>query len=60
MLSWSLVFFTIAIFAALLGFTGVAGGAAWVAQAIFFIFVIVFSASLIRELVRDRRPPSGE
>lgn len=57
MLSWSVMFFAIAILAALLGFTGIAGGAAWIGQVIFFLFLVAFVASLIRDLARDRRPP---
>ncbi|HLF93874.1 MAG TPA: DUF1328 domain-containing protein [Planctomycetota bacterium] len=60
MLNGSVMFFAIAVLAALFGFTGIAGGAAWVAQVLFYLFVIAFSISLIRELVRDRRFPPGD
>jgi uncharacterized membrane protein YtjA (UPF0391 family) len=45
MLRWALIFALIAIVAGLLGFTGIAAGAAAVAKTIFFIFlglVVVF------------------
>jgi len=45
MLRWALIFAVIAIVAGLLGFTGIAAGAADVAKTIFFIFlglVVVF------------------
>jgi uncharacterized membrane protein YtjA (UPF0391 family) len=45
MLRWALIFALIAIVAGLLGFTGIAAGAAAIAKTIFFIFlglVVVF------------------
>jgi uncharacterized membrane protein YtjA (UPF0391 family) len=45
MLRWALIFAVIAIVAGLLGFTGIAAGAAVIAKTIFFIFlglVVVF------------------
>jgi len=45
MLRWALIFAIIAIVAGLLGFTGVAAGAAVIAKTIFYIFlglVVVF------------------
>lgn len=47
MLRWALIFAVIAIVAGLLGFTGVAAGAAVVAKTLFYIFlglVVVFVA----------------
>lgn len=41
MLKWSAIFFLIAIVAAVFGFTGIAEGAASVAQIIFFIFLFL-------------------
>jgi uncharacterized membrane protein YtjA (UPF0391 family) len=45
MLRWALIFFVIAIVAGLLGFTGIAAGAAAIAKILFYIFlglVVVF------------------
>jgi uncharacterized membrane protein YtjA (UPF0391 family) len=45
MLRWALIFAVIAVVAGLLGFTGIAAGAAVVAKTIFYIFlglVVVF------------------
>jgi uncharacterized membrane protein YtjA (UPF0391 family) len=45
MLRWALIFAVIAIVAGLLGFTGIAAGAAAIAKTIFYIFlglVVVF------------------
>jgi uncharacterized membrane protein YtjA (UPF0391 family) len=54
MFSWALTFFILAIIAAILGFTGVAGTLAWAAKMLFvagLILAIVF-------FVIGRRPPS--
>ena len=56
MLSWSVVFFVIAIVAAVFGFTGIAAGAASIAKILFFIFLILFVLSLI--IPRFRGPPA--
>lgn len=55
MLYWAAVFFVIALIAMLLGFTGIAAGAAWVAQVLFLVFLALFVASLIAGLVQRRR-----
>ncbi len=55
MLSWTITFLIIALIAAALGFGGVAGSAAWIAQVLFGLFLILFIISLIF----GRRPPLG-
>jgi uncharacterized membrane protein YtjA (UPF0391 family) len=55
MLSWSLVFFLVAVAAAIFGFSGIAVGAAAVAKVLFFLFLILFIASLV--FPRLRPPP---
>jgi uncharacterized membrane protein YtjA (UPF0391 family) len=55
MLTWALVFFIIAIAAAIFGFGGIASGAASIAKFLFFIFLILFVVSLVFGYVR--RPP---
>jgi uncharacterized membrane protein YtjA (UPF0391 family) len=60
MLSWALVFFVIAIVAALFGFGNIAAGAATIAQILFVIFLVLFLVALIAGLVnsgRSRRIP---
>lgn len=47
MLSWAILFLIIAIIAAVLGFGVVAGTAAWIAKALFVVFLILFVVSLI-------------
>lgn len=59
MLTWTLTFLIVAIIAAVLGFGGIASGAAAIAQVCFFIFIVAFVASLIWHLVMGKRsaPP---
>jgi uncharacterized membrane protein YtjA (UPF0391 family) len=57
MLSWALVFFVIALVAALFGFGGIAGASMGIAQILFFIFLVLFVISLIIGLTRGRTPP---
>lgn len=47
MLSAALAFFIIAVIAAVFGFGGIAGAATGIAQLLFFVFLILFVASLI-------------
>ena len=47
MLRWALIFFIVAIVAAVFGFTGIAQGAAAVAQVLFFIFAGLFVLMLL-------------
>lgn len=52
MLYYALVFFVIALIAALFGFGGIAAGAVEIAKIIFFIFLVLFAVSLIGGLIR--------
>jgi uncharacterized membrane protein YtjA (UPF0391 family) len=56
MLYYALVFFIVAILAAVFGFGGIAAGAASIAQVLFFIFLVLFVASLIAGLIRRGGP----
>lgn len=47
MLSWSITFLVVALVAAVLGFGVIAGTAAWIAKALFVVFLILFLISLI-------------
>lgn len=47
MLYWAAVFFVIALAAGVLGFGGLAAGAAEIAKILFFVFIVLFVASLI-------------
>lgn len=52
MLRWAVIFFIIAIVAAIFGFGNIAANAAWIAKILFFIFLVLFLLSLISGLVR--------
>lgn len=47
MLYWAAVFFVIALMAAVLGFGGLAAGAAEIGKILFFVFLVLFVISLI-------------
>lgn len=51
MFNWTLTFFIIALIAALFGFGGIATTAAGIAKILFFIFLFLFVASLLRTLL---------
>ena len=57
MLRWSLMFFIVAIVAAVFGFGGIASGATEIARLLFFFFIVIFLVSLIWGLMTGRRPP---
>jgi uncharacterized membrane protein YtjA (UPF0391 family) len=57
LLRWAVVFFIVAIIAAIFGFGGIASGATDIARILFFIFLVVFLVSLVMGLVSGRRPP---
>ncbi len=47
MLRWAVIFFIIALVAALFGFGGIASAAAGIAKVLFFIFIVLFIISLL-------------
>ena len=52
MLHYAVVFFVVALIAAVFGFTGIAAGAAEIAKVLFVIFLILFIVSLVAGLFR--------
>jgi uncharacterized membrane protein YtjA (UPF0391 family) len=52
MLRWALIFFVVALLAAVLGFTGIAVAAAGVAKILFFLFVALFLLTLLGHVAR--------
>ncbi|TMG87354.1 MAG: DUF1328 domain-containing protein [Betaproteobacteria bacterium] len=52
MLHYAVVFFVIALIAALFGFGGIAAGAVEIAKVLFFIFLVLFIVSLVLGLFR--------
>ena len=57
MLSWVILFFIMAAAAAVLGFGGLAGTFAQIAQFLAVLFIILFVISLIYSLLSGRQPP---
>ncbi|MBY0328922.1 DUF1328 domain-containing protein [Patescibacteria group bacterium] len=47
MLRWSITFLIIALVAALLGFSSIAGAAIGIAKVLFFVFIVLFLITLI-------------
>lgn len=56
MLYYAALFFVIALVAALFGFGGIAAGAVEIAKILFFIFLVLFVASLVFGLFRRGGP----
>lgn len=54
MLRYAVLFLIIALVAGLLGFTGIAAGAVQIAKVLFFVFLLLFLASLIVGLMRRK------
>jgi uncharacterized membrane protein YtjA (UPF0391 family) len=52
MLHYAVVFFVIALIAALFGFGGIAAGAAGIAKILFFVFVILAVASFLFGVIK--------
>lgn len=59
MLNWIITFFILAVVAAVLGFGGIAGTFASIAQFLAGLFVVLFVVSLIYSLISGRQahPP---
>jgi uncharacterized membrane protein YtjA (UPF0391 family) len=55
MLHYAVVFFLIALVAALFGFGGIAAGAAGIAKLLFIVFLVMAVAAFFVNLVRGRR-----
>ena len=54
MLHYAVVFFVIALVAALFGFGGIASSAAGIAQVLFFIFLVLAVIGFLAGLIRRR------
>lgn len=52
MLYWAVIFFVVAIVAAVFGFGGIASASVGIAQLLFFVFVVLFALTLIVRAVR--------
>jgi len=54
MLHYAVIFFVIALIAALFGFGGLAAGASGIAQTLFFIFIVLALISFVWNLIRGK------
>lgn len=57
MFGWALVFLVVALVAALLGFGGIAGSAAGIAQILFWVGLVLFIGTVLIRLVSGRGSP---
>ena len=56
MLGWAITFLVIALIAAALGFGGIAGASAGIAQILFFVFIALFVVAVIARALQGRPP----
>lgn len=54
MLGWALTFLVVALIAAVLGFTSIAGAAMGIAKILFYVFLVLFLVSIVMHFVRGR------
>lgn len=54
MLRWAVIFFVVAIIAAIFGFGNIAQSATQIAKILFVLFLILFVVSLLMGLVRGK------
>ena len=47
MARWAIVFFVVALIAAVFGYGGIAGEAAWIGQILLFVFLVLAVASML-------------
>lgn len=52
MLHYALVFFVIALIAAVFGFGGIAAGAVEIAKILFFVFLVIAAVTFVMSLLR--------
>ena len=56
MLRWALVFLILALISAALGFGGIAGAAAGIAEILFYVFLVLLVISALFGALRGRPP----
>jgi len=52
MLRYAVIFFVVAIIAAVFGFGGIAAGATEIAKILFFVFLVLFIVSLVAGVIK--------
>ena len=52
MLRWAVIFFIIALVAAVLGFGGIAAGASEIGKILFYVFLLIFVVTLVMGMIR--------
>ena len=57
MLRWALIFLIFALVAAVLGFSDIAGDAAWIARLLFVVCIVIFLVGVIHALLTGKRLP---
>tara|TARA_R110000868_G_scaffold13892_1_gene64596 strand:+ start:42741 stop:42914 length:174 start_codon:yes stop_codon:yes gene_type:complete len=55
MLGWAITFFLLAVGAAVFGFGGLSAAFAGFAQILFFVFIVLFLATLVARVLSGRR-----
>ncbi len=56
MLGWALTFLVAALIAAALGFGGIAGTSAAIAQTLFVVFLLLFAATVVKRMAQGKPP----
>lgn len=56
MLAWAMAFLVFALIAAGLGFGGIAGASAGIAQMLFFVFLVLFVITIVVRALRGDTP----
>lgn len=54
MLNYAVVFFVVALIAALFGFGGIASGAVEIAKVLFFVFIVLAVITFLFNMMRSR------
>lgn len=56
MLRWAVIFFLVAIVAAIFGFGNISAAATDIARILFFVFIVIFLVTLIMHLMGGKGP----
>ncbi len=56
MLRWAVIFFIVAIIAAIFGFGNISAAATDIARILFYIFIVIFLISLLLGLAGGKKP----